>query len=158
MDALSNPLPPGQLPSDPEDLDPALRAFRLILAASHLMRSAMDTHLRPSGLTTQQAAVMSIVEANGPSALGIVAERLGTSHQNVRQIVDAMVEKGFLAEHHDPADRRRRIIELTPHALSFWADRQASDTEVVQQWFEPLTADQRSVLADLLGTLVENSS
>lgn len=119
----------------------------------------MDAHLRASGITTQQAAVMSILEAaERPLPLGEVASALGTSHQNARQIVDALARKGFVEVGLDDADRRRRLLSLSEQARAFWAGRTVDDTAVVTAWFAGLDGDERRQLADLLARLIGEGS
>ncbi len=158
MDMLSTGPFDGRLPSDPPDLDPAVRAFRLVLAAGHRLRSVMDDHLRPAGLTTQQAAVMSVVEAAGTASLGDVAAALGTSHQNLRQIADALVRKGFVQIAADPHDGRRRILSLTSAATRFWGERSQGDAAVVEACFESLSRRERLQLVDLLTRVVAHEA
>jgi DNA-binding MarR family transcriptional regulator len=56
----------------------------------------MDQQLRPDGLTTQQAALISVVEAIGQPSVSQAAAVLATTHQNVKQIADPIARKGFL--------------------------------------------------------------
>lgn len=146
--------PPGQKSADPGDPDPAVRALPLALALGHRLRLAMDEHLRPTGLTTQQAAVMAIIADLGQPSISEVADVLGTSHQNLRRIADGLARKGFVAITTDPADGRRRLLTLTPHAIAFWAKRSVEDGSVVATWFAPLDRDERALLVDLLERLV----
>jgi DNA-binding MarR family transcriptional regulator len=89
------------------ELDPAVRAFRTVLALAQRLRYTMDERLRADGLTTQQAALLTVVTAAGQPSLAEAAAALGSTHQNVAQIVAALVRKEMLQVEPDPADRRR---------------------------------------------------
>ena len=94
---------------------PVTQLFRLVLTLGNHLRSRMDQRLAPSGLTTQQAAALTIVDhADPPATLGAIARTMGTSHQNVRQIVAALERKGFVTVTVDPDDRRARRVVTTP--------------------------------------------
>lgn len=147
-------IPGSRLPSDPDDLEPPVLAFRLILMAALHLRGAMDDHLRPAGLTTQQASLMTVIESGTATTLVAAADALGTSHQNVRQIADGLVRKNLIEISADPSDGRRRIMTLTQQAQRFWRDRSADDADVVAQWFGQLTRAEQQTLSGLLTRVI----
>lgn len=52
--------------------------------------------------------------------ISVVAQVLGMTHQNVKQIASVLERKGFIEITVDPADRRARRLQLTPHHHRFW--------------------------------------
>jgi DNA-binding MarR family transcriptional regulator len=112
----------------------------------------MDRRLAASGLTTQQAALLTLALDNtsrsdaGPT-LGWLADRLGVSHQNVRQLVDALTRKGFCAVMPDAHDRRVKRVAVSPKVRRLFTRRNASDFAAVSSWFDVLS--QREVDAML---------
>lgn len=80
----------------------------------------MDRRLREDGLTTQQAA-------------------LGSTHQNVAQIVAALVRKDLLEILPDPADKRRKLLAATSTGAAYWQRRDESDFAAVADWFGDLS-------------------
>lgn len=119
-------------------LDAPVRAFRTVLLLARRLQAEMDRLLRPSGLSTQQAAVVTAVIALGSPSLVETATALGTSRQNVAQIVDALVRKGLLTSEPDPRDRRRLILRATEENTTFWARRDSADYAAVASWFAVL--------------------
>src|SRR3974390_2710919 len=71
-----------------EDGAVRVRTFRLIVVVAQ--------ELRADGLTTQQAAIITVVDLLGTPSLSQAAAALGTTHQNARQLADALARKGFL--------------------------------------------------------------
>ncbi len=139
---------------------PSVQLFRAVIGLAAHLRTRMDQRLASIGLTTQQAAVLSVVEAaSAPPTLGEVAAILGSSHQNARQIVSALERKGLLDVAVDPDDRRVRRLRVTPKVGAVFAERDPSDHMEVEQWFSVLSeGGQRQavemlhrVLADLVG-------
>ena len=115
------------------------------------MRTLMDQRLRPDGLTTQQAALLTAVDSFGvPPTLSQVAAALSTSHQNARQIADALQRKGMLAYEADPADARVRRLRTTSTNAEYWQRRNAADHEAVAAWFDGLSPDEVRTLHALL--------
>jgi DNA-binding MarR family transcriptional regulator len=125
--------------------------FQLILALAQQMRTLMDQRLRPDGLTTQQAALLTVVDTFGdPPTLSRVAAALSTSHQNARQIADALVRKGMLAYEADPSDARVRRLRTTTTNAAYWSRRNAADYDAVGAWFDDLTPGETRTLHALL--------
>jgi DNA-binding MarR family transcriptional regulator len=115
-----------------------VRAFRLTLLLAHRLRSLMDERLRADGLTTQQAALLTAVNALGGPSLSQAAAALGTTHQNAAQLVASLERKGFLRVERDPGDARRKRLVSTEANLRYWQERDAADHAVVAGWFEAL--------------------
>ena len=127
-----------------------VRTFRLIILLAQQLRTLMDQQLRPDGLTTQQAALITAVDVLGTPSLSQTAAALGTTHQNARQVADALRRKGFLTVTEDPADARVRRLATTGRSHDYWQRRSAADQQQVAGWFADLTADEAQLLFDLL--------
>ena len=133
-----------------EDGAVRVRTFRLIVLLSQELRTLMDQLLRGDGLTTQQAALITIVDMLGTPSLSQAAAALGSTHQNVRQLADALGRKGFLHVSTDDRDARVRRLRTTDKSRSYWAGRSAADQERVLTWFADLTPDEARKLFELL--------
>lgn len=127
-----------------------VRTFRLILVLAQRMRTLMDQHLAADGLTTQQATLITVVDAIGTPTLSETAAAMGTTHQNVRQIAAALQRKDFLTVDPDPTDRRAVRLRTTDRSARLWAGRSADDQEYVRSWFADLSAEESRTLFDLL--------
>lgn len=130
-----------------------VRAFRLILVVAQTLRTMMDDLLRDDGLTTQQAALLSVCEAFGGPTLTQAAVALGTTRQNVRQVARALERKGFLHIEADVGDARARRLIVTERSRAHWRGRSAADQRTVARWFSSLTEEEARTLVDLLFTL-----
>lgn len=121
------------------ELEPAVHAFRMVLWLSQRLRFLMDERLRADGLTTQQAALLTMVASLGRPSLREAAAAIRTTHQNVAQIVAALERKGLLRIEEDPRDRRRRLLVATGANEEYWRQRNAGDHAAVAEWFSVLT-------------------
>jgi MarR family transcriptional regulator, transcriptional regulator for hemolysin len=131
------------------ELTPSIRAFRTTLMLAQKLRYAMDERLRADGLTTQQAALITVVVAMGKPSLAEAAAALGSTHQNVAQIVAALVRKDLLQVEPDPADRRRKLLSATNHSTAYWRERDAGDLAAVADWFDGLSPAELETLCEL---------
>jgi DNA-binding MarR family transcriptional regulator len=133
----------GDLRLGPEsELEPAVHAFRLILWLSQRLRYLMDDRLRADGLTTQQAALLTMVASLGRPSLREAAAAIRTTHQNVAQIVAALERKGLLRVEADLRDRRRRILVTTGANEEYWRNRNTADHAAVAEWFAVLSPEE----------------
>ena len=122
-----------------EGLSPAqadrVRAFRLLIQGGARLRGLLDRALAPTGLTAQQGALLSWIQAQSAApTYSAVAAGLGMTHQNVKQIALALERKGFLSIQVDTQDRRARRLVLTPQHHQFWRARNAGDFAAVLGW------------------------
>jgi DNA-binding MarR family transcriptional regulator len=135
-----------------------IRAFRLILVLAQQLRTLMDQRLRGDGLTTQQAALITVTEALGGPTLSQAAAALGTTHQNARQVAAALERKGFLLIEPDAADGRVRRLRTTPRSRDYWRERSPGDQRHVLEWFAGLSAAEARLLLDLLARIHQQAA
>jgi DNA-binding MarR family transcriptional regulator len=135
--------------------DDRVDLFRLLVALGIRMRSLMDRQLAPDGLTTQQAVVLTMVEtADRPLSVADVSRLLGTTHQNTRQIVEALIRKGLLTAELDERDRRSRRLALTSRVAEVFEGRDADDRRTVREWTAALDDEQAALAVELLARLL----
>jgi DNA-binding MarR family transcriptional regulator len=137
-------------------LEPPVRAFRILLLLAQRLRYLMDDRLRPDGMTTQQAALLTAVAALGRPSLSEAAAALGSTHQNVAQLVAALQRKKLLDVVPDPADRRRRLLSVTQVSQEYWRRRDDGDQAAVAAWFAALSAGEIADLCALAGRLLDS--
>lgn len=131
------------------ELAPPVRAFRTTLMLAQKLRYEMDERLRADGLTTQQAALITVVKAMGKPSLAEAAAALGSTHQNVAQIVAALQRKELLQVEPDPADKRRKLLSATNHSAAYWRQRDAGDIAAMADWFADLSPAELETFCEL---------
>jgi DNA-binding MarR family transcriptional regulator len=91
--------------------------------------------------------------SGGPTTTSDLAAHLGVSKQAAAQLVEHLVQHGYLRREANPADGRARFLVLTEHgrACTTAADQAAGD--VVQQWRDELSSEQFQHLQQALLTL-----
>lgn len=100
---------------------PRQATFAGVLLLANRMQTTYDAQL--SELTLKQWLALTVVHAFRqpvPSA-AVVAEALGTSHQNATKLLTALERKGYLRFSPSPDDARARRIELTDRALDYFS-------------------------------------
>lgn len=125
--------------------------FRLLLANGMELRTRMDRLLSDSGLTTQQAMVLQVLQGQAePPTLKQLASSLAMSHQNLKQIAGVLERKGFVEIAPDEQDGRLRRLHLTRKHHQFWKHRNTDDHAEVERWTAALSnAEVRGLVRGL---------
>ena len=66
--------------------------------------------------------VFSLLQDGNPRAITDISQTLGLAHPSVIQITNAMIKKGVAVSQKDPADSRRRLIQLTENGIGMQAE------------------------------------
>jgi DNA-binding MarR family transcriptional regulator len=131
-----------------------VRLFRLLLVGAAALRGRLDRELAPSGLTSQQGALLQWIEAQAePPTISAVAAGLRMTHQNVKQIALALERKGFVEIVVDPSDRRARRLVLTKQHRHFWRKRNPEDFAHVAAWTAALSDAEVARMTEMLSRL-----
>jgi DNA-binding MarR family transcriptional regulator len=90
--------------------------------------------------------------AQGPLSLSGLAEALGVDAPYATLIVDTLEERGLVGRHPDPADRRRKLVKLTP-AGEEATERLLAIMREPPPGFAGLSPGELDVLEDLVGRI-----
>jgi DNA-binding MarR family transcriptional regulator len=74
-----------------------------------------------------------------------LAEIMGSSHQNVKQILLKLEKKGFVSITVDKNDKRKQRIELTEYCREFCAKNDDMSKEYMKKMFAGVTDEQLQV-------------
>lgn len=91
---------------------------------SQAIRSWMDVFMHRSmrgwglfakstGLSMPQFSVIMQLHHRGNCAIGAISERFDISNAAASQLVDKLVQGGFIKREEDPQDRRAKMLNLT---------------------------------------------
>lgn len=114
---MSNPDPVPDLASVPFETTLRVRDCCLCL---HVQRAAralarrFDAALRPAGLTNGQFSLLMALNRPNPPPLGPVADLLAMDRTTLTAALKPLERRGLVAVRVDPADRRSRLLALTP--------------------------------------------
>jgi DNA-binding MarR family transcriptional regulator len=123
-----------------------------------LMVEELAERLRAAGFTDMTAAhhpVFENIDRDG-TRLTVLAARTGMTHQSMGELVQALEARGYVKRTVDPADRRARLVRLTPKGQRAVRRALAEIEEIEAQWLERfgragLDVDVRRLLEAGLG-------
>jgi DNA-binding MarR family transcriptional regulator len=83
-----------------------------------------------------------------------VGRRLGVSKQAAGKTLDKLEQLGYVARTGDDADRRRKIIRLTPRGVEVLTLSAVIFEDIRRRWRDTLGADREAELEDALRRMV----
>ncbi|CAO5248369.1 MarR family winged helix-turn-helix transcriptional regulator [Frankia sp. AgKG'84/4] len=126
----------------------------LLLAAGHLVRTAVDEALRTSvGLTLRRFKVLQLIADTGPCRLRDLADAVAVAPRTMTETVDGLEADGLVARRSHPTDRRAVLLALTDAGQRALAEGQRRRTETVAGFTRQLSPQQRAQLVELLTSI-----
>lgn len=126
---------------DLENMDPRYLVFGSIFMLSNRLQNVMDQ--KTSDLTAKQWFVLMMLGMfDTPPTLKQLAAACDSSHQNTKQLVIKLENKGFISIENDSTDRRVIRIATTPKCQQWEDDNQALQAYFIDTMFGNLTADE----------------
>src|SRR6476619_6342086 len=104
------------------DTDTTLAATRELLAVLPLLNRIVAAEVRREAgeeTTMPQFRVLAHLGA-GPLTLSVLAKKRRVSLQSMSELVQALVERGWIARTPDPGDRRQHLLRLTDHGRAHY--------------------------------------
>jgi DNA-binding MarR family transcriptional regulator len=133
-------------------MDDALAFSTLVLALSGQLVGQINDRVREQGFEgLRPAHGFAFVRISaGRTTTADLADHLGVTKQAAAQMVEELVQKGYVVRRPHPNDARAKLLELTPHG---WAATRAADEAaraVVAPWRRTLgEARFGALVADL---------
>jgi DNA-binding MarR family transcriptional regulator len=133
---------------------------KFIFVSIHLLSNKLQVigdHVLGDEMTIRQWLLTAAIAQFGenPPVLGQVAELMGSSHQNVKQLALKLQQKGLLIIQKDGKDLRATRLILTGKSSSFWERRQSEVKEFLQELFKCLNQEEVDSLNNSLNKLYE---
>lgn len=116
--------------------------------------------VRAGGLTPlQYGALVHLSRQSGKPDIeqNTFAERLNVDRNTASLLVEQLAKKGLLAREIDSADRRVRLLSLTPQGERLYARLRPAFIAANEDILAPISAHERKVLTDLLIRVIEGN-
>ncbi|WP_371405478.1 MarR family winged helix-turn-helix transcriptional regulator [Kribbella sp. NBC_00662] len=110
-------------------------------------------HMTEAGVRTQHYHVLASLADDGEAAQATLANRIGFDRSDLVTLLDELEELELLVRRVDPADRRRKIVAITPAGEKQLDAMDQLIYAAEADLLEPLTAAERKTLLALLRRL-----
>jgi DNA-binding MarR family transcriptional regulator len=101
-------------------------------------------------LRTVDFSVLSLLQANPNITQKRLSQAIGVSPPNLAILLDRLEERGLLARHRNPLDKRSQILSLTPAGARLCARAERTASELERDATAMLTEAERTRLLELL--------
>lgn len=134
--------------------------FGSLFLLANKLQVIMDRELVKYDLTAKQWFLTAVIEEffDKPPTLSEVAEVMGSTHQNVKQIALKLEKNGFVEIVKDPQDRRANRLIFTEKSKAFWENRQDESVTFLRELFSDLNAEELTTMFYCLNTIYEKIS
>jgi MarR family transcriptional regulator, lower aerobic nicotinate degradation pathway regulator len=146
-----NVVPPGS--------SPARKSYVLNDQIGFLLRVAMQRHTAIfmsrmiEGLTQTQFAALAKLFEVGPCSQNHLGRLIYLDAATIKGVVDRLLARGLVTTGHDPQDRRRRAVMLTPSGRRVTEAAIAVAAEITAQTLAPLSIEEQRAVVRLLKKL-----
>ena len=129
--------------------DPLSRFSLSIFRVNGLLMESGDRMTRSIGQSSARWQVLGRA-GYAPQTVAQMAREMGHARQSVQRIADVLATEGLLAYIDNPADRRAKLVELTPRGAEVLATIYTLNETWSQHIMDKLDPEQLSQLADAL--------
>ncbi|WP_165170104.1 MarR family winged helix-turn-helix transcriptional regulator [Adlercreutzia sp. ZJ242] len=141
---------------DSEQIGESYFLIGLINRFNNSFQAAADAYF--AELSWKQVFFMNCVTLfPEPPTIKDMADLLGCSHQNAKQVLSKLESAGYLQFQQDEADKRKQRITLTEKALQFRSQHEQASDQAMQQIFADIPDDVISSMARTFMQLIENT-
>lgn len=129
--------------------DPLSRFSLSIFRVNGLLMESGDRMTRSIGQSSARWQVLGRA-GYAPQTVAQMAREMGHARQSVQRIADVLANEGLVAYKDNPADRRAKLVELTPQGAEVLATIYTLNETWSQHIMDKLDPQQLSQLADAL--------
>ena len=120
---------------DFSEIPPEYFLIGLLSAFENRFQSIADNTMKEISWK-QFFAIICISFCKEPPTINDLSEILGSSHQNVKQILLKLEKKGFIRFEEDKQDKRKQRIVVTKACLKFCEKNSVTSSQIMQRMFE----------------------
>jgi DNA-binding MarR family transcriptional regulator len=136
------------------------------LQFSQAIRSWMDVFMhrslrgwghfaKSSGLSMPQFSVLMQLHHKGACGMSEISERFEVTPAAASQLVDKLVQNGFIQRVEDPNDRRAKLLSLTDKGREFIQQGIEQRYRWVEELAKKLTVEERAQISEALNIMTE---
>jgi DNA-binding MarR family transcriptional regulator len=116
----------------------------------HVAAKQFGAKLEELGLTTRMWGVLNVLDAEGAITQQKLGKFSGIDPSSMVSTIDDLEAVGYVERRQHPSDRRAHALHLTEAGKATLARGRRLAGKAQEELFEPLTAEERKVLHDLL--------
>lgn len=125
-----------------EMVDNKRALFGLFFSFDNRLQSAGDSFYKE--ITCKQFFLLICLFAfqEKHPTISELSELMGSSHQNVKQIVNKLEAKGYVSTYFDKDDRRKLRVKSTQEVINLGDKYRAKEVDFIEKFYEGVTDDE----------------
>ena len=121
----------------------------------HRSMRGWGLYAKSTGLSMPQFSIMMQLHHKGACGMSEVSERFEITPAAASQLVDKLVQSGFIKRDEDPQDRRAKVLNITDKGRELIQRGIEERYRWVDQLVEKLSAEQKARVSEALVLLTE---
>ena len=114
------------------------------------------THFAKStGLSMSQFSILMQLHHKGPCGMSEISERFDVTPAAASQLVDKLVQSGYLERDEDPSDRRAKLLKLSPNGIKLVNEGINERYRWMDQLTKHLSSEEQKRVSEALDILNE---
>lgn len=143
-----------------QSLEHKKEIFGMMFLLAQRWQNLGDQELASIGVTTKQWLLLVTLHVffKNPPTLNQLAEAMGSSRQNVKQLASNLQKSGFLEIFKDTGDKRILRFRLTQKNADVWGSRAEQDEAYINSLFEDVSQQDILITRTTIEKLVRISA
>jgi MarR family 2-MHQ and catechol resistance regulon transcriptional repressor len=130
-----------------------VHVWLVLMKAHEALRQHAMRHIESLGIGFSDFAALEVLLHKGPTPVNEIGRLVRLTSGSITSAVDRLERKGLVERRTDKADRRSRVVHLTPSGRTLIARAFADHEMAMQRAAAGLTPAERVQLIDLLKRL-----
>ncbi len=122
------------------------RISYVVARLERAVRAAINTRVRPYGLTTLQYTTLSVLGRRGGLSNAQLARRSYMTPQSMNEVIEALASKGLIERKQHPNHRRVLPARLTATGIKVLEACEEAVAEMEEEMLRELSRDERDAL------------
>ncbi|MCT8139628.1 MarR family transcriptional regulator [Anaerobacillus sp. CMMVII] len=136
-----------------EENNVSLKLFIVLSRATRAIHDLVEEDIRTYGLNPTEFAVLELLYHKGDQPIQQIGKKVLLSSGSITYVVDKLEKKNLLVRKSCPKDRRVTYAVITENGTGLMDDIFPRHKEAIELIFSGLSADEKSVLIELLKKL-----
>ena len=137
--------------------DGTIELADLILRVARQLRRANALELEGLAVNPHQARALRVIAHLEPVRMADLAERLHVTPRSATEVVEFLVEDGWVERASDPSDGRARVVQLTSRGRSLLTEVEAARSRAARGVLGHLPGNVRASVMDAFAAASGNN-
>ena len=139
----------------PTPITPPLRAWMDVFM--HRSMRGWNQFAKSTGLSMPQFSILMQLHYKGPCGMSEISERFDVSAAAASQLVDKLVQAGYIERTEDPSDRRAKLLKLSAKGAKLVDDGIQERYRWMDELTSRLSAVDQTKISEALSMLTEEA-